>query len=50
MFKNKRRVEKYRKFIKELEEILDSDKDNATKIQVIKNLTYVITINDLLDL
>lgn len=47
MFKNKKKVEDYRKWIEELEKVVNGKEDNATKVQVVKNLIYVIKINDL---
>lgn len=49
MFKNKRKLEDYRKWIKEIEKVINGKEDNSTKIQVIKNLIYVIKIHDLLN-
>lgn len=47
MFKSKKKLKDYRKWIEEIEKVLDSEEDNETKLQVIHNLIYVIKIHDL---
>lgn len=49
MFKSKKKLNDYRKWIEEIEKVINSKEDNETKLQVIKNLIYVIKIHDLLD-
>jgi len=49
MFKSKKKLNDYRKWIKEIEKVIDSEADKETKLQVIKKLIYVIKIHDLLN-